>query len=350
MIKIIKQNFAFLLLGSLLSILVQPLLGDSLYLKDGKKINGFFIKQDQRGILFETLAGKKQLILLQNAKRLAIGSPGVTGCYWSRVTKKRMCNIIVKGIGKKKLLFFSDKEGKKLKKIRLNTVSKVKVYRETRYQQITPILRKNQRIKVLTRKKSITGKIHSLNSLGVHLISKKGKKEKIYDRDIQELHFFSDPSVYKKYIYFSPYMFLPGGAQFARGQYWKGSFFLISTLTFIATYGWQVAEGREILREAERSSGTGTVSDIIAFEAPFRRSQRIQFSLLGVAIGIYCVNLIDALFFPGKKIRSLYATTSPSRSNDSSPINGLRVDIIPVLLGSNENRETGVHIRLNTSF
>ena len=251
--KTSKRKSTLLLLGIFLSLLTQPLLGDSLRLRDGKKINGFFLEQDQKGVLFETLEGREQFISLQNIKSLTIGFPGVAGCYWLRATKKKICNIIIRGIGKKKLLFFSDKEGKKLKKVRLNTIRRVDISRKTKSQQITPILRKKQRIKIWTKKQSIEGKVRNSDTFAVQVISQKGKEKNIYDREIQKLYFFSDPSVYKKYIYFSPYMFLPGGAQFSRKQYWKGSFFAIGTIVFIGLAGWQ---GSAVLKLRETIQNT----------------------------------------------------------------------------------------------
>ena len=78
-------------------------------------------------------------------------------------------------------------------------------------------------------------------------------------------------------------------------------------------------------------------------------SHRILRSFISVAGSLYILNLIDALFFPGKRIRSLYSAV-PSDLDDSSPTNGLKLAILPVIARSAEGQETGVHISLHTSF
>ncbi len=295
---------------------------DTLQLKNGKEIEGFFLKEYANKIIFLDMNNKKHVIASPQISKLEFGVIGIPFCYQYKGDdpSEQNCKALFISVDDQNIVISRGKGFRNINKIEIEDLESVELkYNKLNY-SFKPQLKKGLNIEIKSSKRIFTGVLVSYNKSSIRLQEKKGIIRKYLIRNIKSLviQFNHTRSSQEEEMAYSDSHFMwdifnvsPGIVQFRRGQIIKGLFFSLG-FTWLAYEAQKQAQGASRVSEEARAlefdNSLTRGQEIEEKQKEFNQHEEKRKVFVNALIASYSLYVIDAIFFDGPK-RPMKKTT-----------------------------------------
>ena len=167
---------------------------DTLILKKGKPLTGFFLKEKGNKVLFQDTRGTQHSIFSKKIERLDIGFSGILACYSFKGKSKKNCNILFMNIDveKEEVNIAVGKGFHDKKKIDMNKLGKVTLFLNKTPRPYIPNLPTNLPVSLTVKKKKRKGKIVQFSKFSITIRFKKDSFLKYSINSISSMELYFD--------------------------------------------------------------------------------------------------------------------------------------------------------------
>ena len=300
--------------------LSAKLRADSLSLKDGKEVEGFFLREYGRKIAFQDLDGKKHIIAASQIKKMRISLSGVPACYLMEDDDpdEKECNVLLVRIGEKEITFATGKGFHELDKIDIDDLAQIEIfYKNYPFRALPPIQKGLQfQAQVSTGRTQFIGKVLSASQKYIFLKGKRGRSRKYSVGNIKKIlfsftekvstdtlakglaHEKSKPEKTKteEESLWIDYL-VPGWLRYKQGQKWRGaSMFVASALLLAGT----ALEYSNVNAAVSRAKKAGDAQEVNKQKKLFDKHEKNQRYYAYALLGVYSWHILDLIYFDNK--------------------------------------------------
>ena len=325
--------------------------GDIIRLNNGKKIDGFFLKENNNKIIFQDIKGKKYFINSSDVKAMKIGLSGVSACYLlidaEDDDEGNVCEVLLVSIEKDQAIFARGDGLNKILKIRLKTLARIELKYENFPFQIFPPIRRGQYLLVTGKQGTSQGKLSTYTREVIKVRRKNGSVRSYTTKGLKKI-VFQFPENNKQIVEAkelrkakkekeayeeanslfrvtwgeSPWTdyFLMSRPQYLRGDYFKTGAMLGGTIILLSLAYQSYLDSVDIAAEGEKEVNRNDPEKISQLKEEFDSLIRTQ-KLYGYGFALlYTWHIIDVLNNP-RILTNLQIQNKDFASNSNKIIN-----------------------------
>lgn len=200
-------------------LLPASIAADLLRLRSGETIAGFYVEEQDEGVLFLDRDGKERVVARSDIESLTMGYSGAPVCFQLRDSEEKNCDAILHDVSEDELVIAEGEGFTNLRRIPMDELVQAELTRAREFQRFSSILKPGVRVRMQSGETTISGRVTGVDGGALVVEDSEGRSQTLAEQSVAALIVEPAPGIDFSGGY---WRYVPGLPQLEAQRDWQG--------------------------------------------------------------------------------------------------------------------------------